>query len=77
MRSLGMWIDTYGNEDPPEVSLNIYFFGQAHHSEPVRVSDETRELRWFSSENLPCGCPSFRPRRRGDSLPVSGIEGTA
>ena len=34
-----MWIDTYGNEDPPEVTLNIYFLGEAHHPELARVSD--------------------------------------
>ena len=31
MRFLGMWIDTYGNDEPPEVTLNVYFLGQAHH----------------------------------------------
>ena len=59
MRFLGMWIDTYGNEDPPEVTLNIYFLGQAHHPELARVSDETREVRWFSSEHIPVDTLAF------------------
>lgn len=59
MRFLGMWIDTYGNEDPPEVTLNIYFLGQAHHPELARVSDEAREARWFSLENIPVDTLAF------------------
>ena len=59
MRFLGMWLDTYGNEEPPEVTLNIYFLGQAHHPELARISDETREVRWFSSENIPVDTLAF------------------
>jgi hypothetical protein len=54
-----MWIDTYGNQEPPEVTLNIYFLGEAHHPELARVSDETREVRWFSSENIPVDTLAF------------------
>lgn len=54
-----MWIDTYGSEDPPEVTLNIYFLGKAHHPELARISDETREVRWFSSENIPINARAF------------------
>lgn len=43
-----MWIDIYGDEDPPEVTLNIYFLGQADRPELARISDETAEVRWFS-----------------------------
>jgi len=58
MKFLGMWIDTYGNADPPEVTLNIYFLGQAH-PELAQVSDETREVRWFIPESIPAGYPGF------------------
>ncbi len=54
-----MWIDTYGSEDPPEVTLNIYFLGQAHHPELAQVSDETREVRWFSPDNFPVEALAF------------------
>ena len=59
MRFLGMWIDTYGNEDPPEITLNIYFMGQAHRPELARVSDETVEVRWFSPEDIPMDTLAF------------------
>ena len=54
-----MWIDTYGNEDPPEVTLNIYFLGQAHHPELAQASDETREVRWFSPDKVPLEALAF------------------
>jgi 8-oxo-dGTP diphosphatase len=59
MRFLGMWIDTYGNEDPPEVTLNIYYLGQAERPELARISDETAEVRWFRPEDLPVDTLAF------------------
>lgn len=59
MRFLGMWIDTYGNEDPPEVTLNIYFVGQADRPELARTSDETAEIRWFNPGNIPIAALAF------------------
>ncbi len=54
-----MWIDTYGNEDPPEVTLNIYYLGQAERPELARISDETAEVRWFSPEDIPVDTLAF------------------
>ncbi len=54
-----MWIDTYGNEDPPEVTLNIYYLGQAERPELVRTSDETAEVRWFRPADIPVDTLAF------------------
>jgi 8-oxo-dGTP diphosphatase len=59
MKYLGMWIDTYGNEDPPEITLNIFYLAQAHRPELARVSDETVEVRWFSPEDIPMDTLAF------------------
>ncbi len=54
-----MWLDTYGDEDPPEVTLNIYFVGQADRPELARTSTETAEIRWFSPRNVPVDSLAF------------------
>ena len=59
MRFLGMWIDTYGDDNPPEVTLNIYFVGQAVRPELARTSDETAEIRWFRPGNIPMDTLAF------------------
>ena len=69
MRFLGMWIDAYGTGVPPEVTLNIYFLGQAHSSELARVSDEP-EIVGGSVRSTSRGSLGFRPRRTGHPLLV-------
>jgi 8-oxo-dGTP diphosphatase len=59
MSFLGMWIDTYGNEDPPEITLNVYYLGRTRHPEQTRTSDETAEIRWFTPDNIPMDALAF------------------
>jgi 8-oxo-dGTP diphosphatase len=59
MRFLGMWIDRYGNEEPPEITLNIYYVGRPHHPEQARLSEETVEVRWFSPGHIPLDSLAF------------------
>jgi 8-oxo-dGTP diphosphatase len=53
-RLFGMWMDTYGEQDPPEFTLNMYFL--AH---PVRDGDEPHlsvevsEAAWFAPGDIP------------------------
>ncbi len=50
----GMWLDTYGEQEPPEVTLNLYFLASLvrSHDEP-RASDEVTETGWFAPADLP------------------------
>jgi ADP-ribose pyrophosphatase YjhB (NUDIX family) len=51
---LGMWMDTYGEQDPPEATLNMYFLGRLldEQDEP-RASAEATDARWFEPDDLP------------------------
>ena len=66
-----MWIDTYGNQDPPEVTLNIYFVGRADRPELARTSDETAEDPWFNPRDIPMDHPWRSPtwKRRSATGP--------
>jgi hypothetical protein len=59
MRFLGMWIDRYGNEEPPEITLNIYYVGRPDHPERTRLSEETAEVRWLSRDDFPADSLAF------------------
>jgi 8-oxo-dGTP diphosphatase len=51
---LGMWMDTYGERDPPEVTLNMYFLGRmARESDEAQLSAEVSEVAWFAPDELP------------------------
>ena len=50
---LGMWIDTYGDADPPEITLNIYFLAETDHPELARTSAEVEEVGWFRPGDVP------------------------
>ena len=59
MRFLGMWIDRYGNQEPPEITLNIYYVGRPHHPERTHLSEETVEVRWFGPKDIPIDTLAF------------------
>ena len=51
---VGMWIDRYGGQEPPEVTLNIYYV--AHTVEPgaeAQLSSEVEAVAWFGPDELP------------------------
>jgi ADP-ribose pyrophosphatase YjhB (NUDIX family) len=50
---LGMWLDRYSDDDPPEVTLNIYYAATATDPTSVRLSAENSEVRWFPADALP------------------------
>jgi 8-oxo-dGTP diphosphatase len=51
---LGMWIDTYGDGDQPESTLNIYYRAvPTDSSQEPHPLPEASEFRWFSPEALP------------------------
>jgi ADP-ribose pyrophosphatase YjhB (NUDIX family) len=49
---LGMWVDTYGDAQPAEYTLNIYFLAEAGYTQPRRT-DEAVEFGWFAREAIP------------------------
>lgn len=51
---LGMWMDRYGDADPPVATLNIYFLARPAGASLARIADaEVAEIGWFSPEELP------------------------
>jgi ADP-ribose pyrophosphatase YjhB (NUDIX family) len=51
---LGMWLDTYGDEDPPEASLGIYFLAEPIDRSAVpRPTEEASEVGWFLAGEIP------------------------
>jgi ADP-ribose pyrophosphatase YjhB (NUDIX family) len=51
---LGIWLDRYGAQEPPEVTLNIYYL--AHLVRPdaePSTSGEVSEVAWFAPDALP------------------------
>jgi 8-oxo-dGTP diphosphatase len=51
---VGMWIDRYGAQEPPEVTLNIYYV--AHTVQPdeqAQLSSEVDAVAWFGTDELP------------------------
>ena len=50
----GMWMDAYGEQDPPEVTLNLYFLASlACAGDEPRLSAEVAEVGWFPPDALP------------------------
>jgi 8-oxo-dGTP diphosphatase len=50
----GMWLDTYGDQDPPEVTLNLYFLAApARPDDEPGLSVEVSEVAWFPPDGLP------------------------
>lgn len=50
----GMWMDTYGEQEPPEVTLNMYFLARlARQDDEPHVSAEVSEAAWFPPAGLP------------------------
>ena len=56
---LGMWVDAYGDDEPPEITLNIYFLAKAEAPELVTTTEEASEVRWFEPNEIPHGMLAF------------------
>lgn len=48
-----MWVDTYGDAQPAEYTLNIYFLAEAGYTQQPRRTDEAVEFGWFAREAIP------------------------
>ena len=53
LQLLGMWLDRYGDTEPPEVTLNLYYVATAANPKDARPVAETSEVRWFQPDALP------------------------
>lgn len=49
---VGVWMDTYGDEEGAASTLNLYWTARVTGGEP-EAADDVSELRWFASEELP------------------------
>lgn len=63
---LGMWMDTYGEGDNPDRTLNIYFVARwSGADKPVLTLDPTEasSAEWFGADSLPIdiGFPNHQP----------------
>ena len=53
-RLFGMWLDTYGEQDPPEATLNIYYLARlTRERDEPQVGPEATEAAWFTPADLP------------------------
>ena len=51
---LGMWMDRYGDQEPPVSTLNLYFHARPVDGGAERLgSPEVVEIGWFSPEEIP------------------------
>jgi ADP-ribose pyrophosphatase YjhB (NUDIX family) len=50
---LGMWMDVYGDGDPPETTLNIYYLAVTRDPTSTRPNSEVTEIGWFAPHELP------------------------
>jgi 8-oxo-dGTP diphosphatase len=50
---LGMWIDRYGDTQPPEVTLNIYYLATTPDPTRAGPTAEVSEVGWFRPDALP------------------------
>ena len=51
---LGMWLDTYGDDDPPDIILSIYFLAVPVDEPAVpQPTEEASQVGWFLPEEIP------------------------
>jgi ADP-ribose pyrophosphatase YjhB (NUDIX family) len=50
----GMWMDRYGDHQPPEATLNIYYLAHTTRADvEPSLSAEVAEAAWFAADALP------------------------
>jgi ADP-ribose pyrophosphatase YjhB (NUDIX family) len=50
---LGMWNDRYAGEDPPSITLNLYYRSFVDSVDGLTLDQENDEAAWFSPAEIP------------------------
>ncbi len=61
---LGMWMDTYLDDDPPITTLNVYYLGRPIDDRELTIdTDEASAFEWFGPDDPvePIGFPTHFP----------------